>query len=302
MSADAIAAIDLGSHSTRLLIERAGEPVVRLVELTKLSEGMRETGVIQPTALDRVRSALTAYRREMDTHDVVRVRVAATAAARDAKNGAEFIAMVTEAAGTAPDILTGDAEAELTFLGATAELDPERGPFLVIDIGGRSTEFAYGHHEFEGGISLEIGSVRLSEEYLESDPPRADELSACVTVTGAWLDDVDRELPQARRARTVIGVAGTVSAAVAVEIGLMEYDRDQMHHFELSRDAAEDVFRTLATESRADRAHNPGLPPGRVDTIVGGMSILVKTMRHFDLDGMLASEADILDGLVRSIR
>ena len=299
---DTIAAIDLGSHSSRLLIERDGETLVRLVELTKLSEGMKESGLIQPAAFERVRVALTEYRRVMDEHGVSRARVAATSAARDATNGADFVAMVTEVTGYEPEIFSGDTEAEMTFLGATAELDPADGPFLVIDIGGRSTEFAYGHESFEAGISLEMGSVRLSEEYLESDPPRPEELSACVTVAGAWLEDVDRELPQAHSAKTVIGVAGTISTAVAVELGLLEYDRDQIHGFELPKEACEAVFRTLATEDRDDRAHNPGLPAGRVDTIVGGMSILVKIMRHFDLDHLVASEADILDGLARSIR
>lgn len=299
---ETIAAIDLGSHSSRLLVERDGETLVRLVELTKLSEGMGETGQIQPAAFDRVRAALSEYRRVMDEHGVVRARVAATSAARDAKNGADFVAMVTEVTGYEPEIFSGDTEAEMTFMGATAELDPADGPFLVIDIGGRSTEFAYGHESFEAGISLEMGSVRFSEEFLESDPPRPEELSACVTVAGAWLEDVDRELPQAHSAKTVIGVAGTISTAVAVEIGLPEYDRDEIHGFELTKEACEDVFRTLATEDRQDRAHNPGLPAGRVDTIVGGMSILVKIMRHFDLDHLVASEADILDGLARSIR
>ena len=299
---ETIAAIDLGSHSSRLLVERDGETLVRLVELTKLSEGMGETGKIQPAAFDRVRTALSEYRQVMDEHGVVRARVGATAAARDATNGADFVAMVTEVTGYEPEVFSGDTEAEMTFLGATAELDPADGPFLVIDIGGRSTEFAYGHESFEAGISLEMGSVRFSEEFLESDPPRPEELSACVTVAGTWLEDVDRELPQAHSAKTVIGVAGTISTAVAVEIGLPEYDRNEIHGFELSKEACEDVFRTLATEDREDRAHNPGLPEGRVDTIVGGMSILVKIMRHFDLDHLVASEADILDGLARSIR
>ncbi len=138
--------------------------------------------------------------------------------------------------------------------------------------------------------------------YIESDPPKPEELSNCITYAGAWLDDVDRELPQVHGAKTVLGVAGTISTAVSVEIGLPEYDRDQIHHFSLTRDAAEDVFRTLATETRADRAFNPGLPAGRIDTIVGGMAILVRTMRHFDLESLRASESDILDGLARSVQ
>jgi exopolyphosphatase/guanosine-5'-triphosphate,3'-diphosphate pyrophosphatase len=278
--------------------------VVREVELTKLGKGLDATGELQPDALDRVYAALARYRSLLDDHDVAssHIRVAATAAARDASNGAAFIKRVTEIVGAPASVLTGEEEGELTFVGATRELDPADGPFLVIDIGGASTEFSYGGDGFEAAISLNIGSVRLSDMYLESDPPRPEELSNCVTYAGSWLDDVDRELPQAHHAATVVGVAGTISTAVAVEIGLPEYDRDQIHHFRLTREAAEDVFRTLATENREDRAFNPGLPAGRVDTIVGGMAILVRIMRHFDLDELLASESDILDGLARSVQ
>jgi len=297
-----IAAIDCGTHSTRLLIEIDGSAIVREVELTKVGEGLRPGGALADAAMDRVIAALVRYRALMDGHGVTRCRVAATSAARDASNGAAFIERIGDIIGTPAEILDGRTEGELTFLGATAELDGAKGPFLVVDIGGGSTELAFGNDKCEASISLDIGSVRLSEQYLDSDPPRPEELSACVTVTGAWLDDVDREIPQAHTATTVIGVAGTVSTAVAVELGLSEYDREMIHHFELTREAAEDVFRTLATENRVDRGFNPGLPAGRVDTIVGGMAILVKIMRHFDLSSILASESDILDGLARSIR
>ena len=302
MTEATIAAIDCGTHSTRLLIERDSEALVREVELTRLGAGLDPGGSLQPPALERVYTTLERYRTLMDRFKVDRIRVAATSAARDAANGPAFLERVASIVGAPAELLDGKVEGGMTFLGATAELDPADGPFLVIDIGGGSTEFAFGTHACEESLSLDIGSVRLSEKYLESDPPRPEELSACITVTGAWLDDVDREMPQARSARTVVGVAGTVSTAVAVEIGLADYDRDRIHHFRLTREAAEDVFRTLATENREDRAANPGLPSGRVDTIVGGMSILVKVMRHFDLPTMLASESDILDGLARSIR
>jgi len=298
------AAIDCGSHSTRLLIMQGDQSRVRHVELTKLGAGLDGTGQLQPDALTRVYGALDRYRKVLDEHGVrpARVRLAATAAARDASNGAEFIARATEIIGAQAEVLSGELEGEMTFLGATRELDPADGPFLVIDIGGASTEFSFGGSEFEAAVSLDIGSVRLTEKYIESDPPKAEELSNCVTYAGAWLDDVDRELPQARTAKTVVGVAGTIATAVAVEIGIPEYDRDQIHHFVLTREAAEDVFRTLATENREDRAFNPGLPAGRVDTIVGGMAILVRIMRHFDLDSLVASESDILDGLARSVQ
>ena len=304
MSDEPYAAIDCGSHSTRLLIMSGDETLVRLVELTKLGQGLDVTGALQPDALERVYTALRQYRTKLDEHrvDPGRVRVAATAAARDASNGAEFIAAASEIIGSPATVLSGEQEGELTFLGATRELDAADGPFLVIDIGGASTEFSYGHESFDAAISLDIGSVRLTDMYIETDPPLPEELSNCVTYTGAWLDDVDRELPQAHQAKTVVGVAGTISTAVAVEIGIPEYDREQIHHFTLTREAAEDVFRTLATEDRDDRSFNPGLPAGRVDTIVGGMAILVSIMRHFELDSLLASESDILDGLARSVQ
>lgn len=298
------AAIDCGSHSTRLLIMHGDTTLVREVELTKLGKGLDAAGELQPEALERVYTALRRYRSLLDDHQVdpARVRVAATAAARDASNGPEFIAAASAIVGSPAHVLSGVEEGELTFLGATRELNPADGPFLVIDIGGASTEFSCGGDSFDDAISLDIGSVRLTDMYIETDPPKADELSNCVTYAAAWLDDVDRELPQAHHATTVVGVAGTISTAVAVEIGIPEYDRDLIHHFTLTREAAEDVFRTLATENRQDRACNPGLPMGRVDTIVGGMAILVSIMRHLGLDSLLASESDILDGLARSVQ
>ena len=296
-------AVDCGSHSTRLLINDGDTTLVREVELTKLAQGLDPLTGLQPEAMQRVLAAAERYRQLLDRHGVTseNLRVAATSAARDASNGASFIAELGEVLGTNADVISGETEGELTWLGATRELDPAAGPYLVIDIGGASTEFAYGGESFEAAVSLDIGSVRLTEKYSEHDPPLPEELSNCVTYTGAWLDDVDRNMPQAHTAKTVVGVAGTISTAVAVEIGLLEYDRDQIHHFELTREAAEDVFRTLATENRHDRAFNPGLPPGRVDTIVGGMAILVSIMRHLDLDTLIASESDILDGLARSV-
>ena len=298
------AAIDCGTHSTRLLIMRGDDPVVREMTLTRLGEGLVPGGPLHPQAIERVLTTTRRYRTLLDEQGVEpgRVRVAATSAARDAANGAEFVAELGRIVGASAEILDGSSEGALTFAGATAGLDPALGPFLVVDIGGGSTEFAYGTTECEASLSLDVGSVRLSEMYLHSDPPAPEELSNCVTYVGAWLDDIDREMPQARQANMVIGVAGTISTAVAIEIGLAEYDRDAIHHFELTRSAAEDVFRTLATERRVDRAHNPGLPRGRIDTIVGGMSILVRIMRHFDLDRLTASESDFLDGLAWSVR
>jgi exopolyphosphatase / guanosine-5'-triphosphate,3'-diphosphate pyrophosphatase len=229
-----------------------------------------------------------------------RVRATATSAARDSANRDEFFDAAAHALGTRPELLSGEDEAALSFLGATAELE-EGAPYLVVDVGGGSTEFVVGTEKPEGAISIDIGCVRITEQFLHSDPPAAEELSQAVSVVRDHLADVDREVPGAVSARTLVGLAGTVTTMAAVELGLAEYDRDAIHHFRLPRAAAEDVFRTLATEPADRRRHNPGLEPGRVDVIVGGALIVVSIMRYWGFDEMLVSEADILDGLVRSI-
>ena len=150
-------------------------------------------------------------------------------------------------------------------------------------------------------LSVDIGCVRLTEKYVTTDPPAPEELVACLSITEAHLDDVAREIPQCGQARTFVGLAGTVATAAAVEIGLAEYDRDRIHHFVLTKEAAEDVYRTLVTESRAERVHNPGLEEARADVIVGGMCILVRVMRYFGIDELVVSESDILDGLAASL-
>jgi exopolyphosphatase/guanosine-5'-triphosphate,3'-diphosphate pyrophosphatase len=178
------------------------------------------------------------------------------------------------------------------------------GPFLVFDLGGGSTEFVYGTTGPDGGIeasrSADVGCVRLTERFLAGDPPAPEDLTAAISYTESWLDDVMVAIPQLGEARTVIGLAGTVSTVAAVEIGLATYDRDQIHHFVLTKAAAEDVFRTLATEKRVDRLHNPGLEEARADVIVGGCCALVAIYRRLGLEEVLVSEADILDGLARS--
>jgi exopolyphosphatase/guanosine-5'-triphosphate,3'-diphosphate pyrophosphatase len=226
----------------------------------------------------------------------------ATSAARDAHNRDDFFTAATAAVGVAPELLGGDEEARLSFLGATSELEPDDGPFLVADIGGGSTEFAVGAKEPDGVLSTDIGCVRLTEKFLHSDPPAPEELSQAFDIVRGHLDDVARVIPSVADVRRFVGLAGTVTTMAAVELGLATYDRDRIHHFVLTRAAAEDVFRTLATESRRQRIHNPGLEEARADVIVGGAVIVTAIMRYFDFDECLVSEADILDGLVLSLR
>lgn len=294
------AAIDCGTNSARLLISDGTTPATRLMEVTRLGAGVDRSGRLDPAAIERTLAVLRSYREVMDRYDVAGVRIAATSAARDAANRDDFFGPAGEIVGAEPELLSGEDEARLSFEGATAELGDVAGRSLVVDIGGGSTEFALGRDRMESSLSIDIGCVRLTEKYLHHDPPLPEELSNCLAVVEQHLDDVAREVPGAGDAVRFVGLAGTVTTVAAVEIGLASYDRDAIHHFVLTREAAEDVFRTLATERLEDRRHNPGLEPGRADVIVGGCCVLVGVFRHFGFEECLVSEADILDGLVRS--
>ena len=301
-----VAAIVCGTNSTRLLVARGGadgtfEQLDRRMVITRLGAGVDARRALDPVAVDRTLDVLRGYRRAMDEAGVERVRASGTSAVRDATNGDNFLSEAADVVGAPVELLSGDDEGCLAFAGATADLDPAQGPFLVVDIGGGSTEFIVGTTEPEGLVSVDVGCVRLTERFLHSDPPTPEELSAAITVTTAHLEDVARILPATREARCLVGLAGTVTTVAAVELGLQEYDRDRTHHLRLTRAAAEDVFRTLATEARADRIHNPGLEEARADVIVGGCCVLVAVMRFFEADELLVSEADLLDGLARSL-
>ena len=298
-----LAGIDCGTNSTRLLVaDDSGKTVERLMRITRLGQGVDATGRLADEAITRTVSVLEEYRTVLDRYGVERVRMTATSAARDASNRDDFFTAATAAVGVTPELLGGDEEARLSFLGATLELEPDDGPFLVADVGGGSTEFAVGAKEPDGVLSTDIGCVRLTEKFLHSDPPAPEELSQAFDIVRGHLDDVARVIPSVADVRRFVGLAGTVTTMAAVELGLATYDRDRIHHFVLTRAAAEDVFRTLATESRRQRIHNPGLEEARADVIVGGAVIVTAIMRYFEFDECLVSEADILDGLVRSLR
>lgn len=301
-----VAAVDMGTNSTRLLIADVDGPQLRAVDrrmrITRLGQGVDASRRLHADAIARVVAALDEYASAIRDAGVTRVRAVTTSAARDAANREDLLDACERALGVRPEVISGAEEAQLSFLGATADLpDGTAAPYLVVDIGGGSTEFIVGTREPEALVSIDMGCVRLTEQFLHSDPPAPEELSAAVSVVRDHLADVDRDVPGAASTRTLIGLAGTVSTLAAVEQGLADYDTDKIHHFRLSRAAAEDVFRTLATEPAAERRHNPGLDPGRVDVIVGGAIVAVSVMRHWDFAEMLCSEADILDGIARSL-
>lgn len=309
------AAVDVGTNSVRLLVAEADgrqaplDTLDRRMTITRLGQGVGASGRLGSEAVERTLSVLGEYRQVLDDLGVAQLRATATSAVRDAANRDDFLLPAKEILGVTPEVLSGEEEGRLTFLGATTGLsDPP--PHLVVDIGGGSTEFIVGSSDPSGNghdtprvrgvLSVDVGCVRLTEAYLHSDPPAPEELSQAISVVGAHLADVDRLLPATSEAETLVGVAGTVTTVAAVELGLPTYDAEALHHFRLTHAAAEDVFRTLATEPAEDRRHNPGLEPARVDVIVGGAAVLVAVMRHFGFEEMLVSEADILDGLVRS--
>jgi exopolyphosphatase/guanosine-5'-triphosphate,3'-diphosphate pyrophosphatase len=301
-----LGAVDIGTNSTRLMVADVDgrdaplRTLDRRMRITRLGQGVDATRRFAPEAIERTVAVLREYRRALDEHHVTRVRAVATSAARDATNRDDFFTAGRDALGGVElELVSGDEEARLSFLGATTGLDAP-SPYLVVDIGGGSTEFIVGTTEPEGALSVDIGCVRLTEHYLHGDPPTAEELSQAVSVVRDHLADVARELPQVRGARTLIGLAGTITTVAAIEMGLPEYDAEKIHHFRLTKAAAEDVFRTLATETVAQRRHNPGLEPARADVIVGGAIVAVSILRAFGFEEMLVSEADILDGLIRS--
>jgi exopolyphosphatase/guanosine-5'-triphosphate,3'-diphosphate pyrophosphatase len=303
-----VAALDIGTNSTRLLVAdvdgtgRDGKlrQLDRRMRITRLGQGVDRTRALGPEAIARTVDVLREYRDAIDEHGVERIRATATSAARDATNRDEFFSAALDALGVTPELLSGEEEAALSFLGATADLDAP-SPYLVVDIGGGSTEFVLGADEPTGLVSLDIGCVRITEQFLTSDPPAPEELANAVATVRDLIADVPRLVPGATEAATLVGLAGTITTVAAIELGLPEYDPERIHHFHLSRTAAEDVFRTLATESAEQRAHNPGLEAGRVDVIVGGTIVLVNVMRVLGFDEVLVSEADILDGLARSL-
>jgi exopolyphosphatase/guanosine-5'-triphosphate,3'-diphosphate pyrophosphatase len=300
-----LAAIDCGTNSTRLLISegtgRQRRALDRQNTITRLGKGVDATGRLDPEAIDRTVATLRRYKESIDGHGATAVRMTATSAARDAGNATDFFDAAEEAIGTRPELITGEEEGQLSFTGATAELDPADGPFLVVDIGGGSTECIVGTERVDVVRSLDLGCVRLTEKHLHSDPPAPEELSNAIAEATDHFDDLLREVPQVHTARQVVGLAGTITTVAAVELGLLEWDRDAIHHFVLTRAAAEDVFRTLATERLSDRVHNPGLEGARADVIVGGCCALVALFRSLGVDDLLVSESDILDGLVFSL-
>jgi exopolyphosphatase / guanosine-5'-triphosphate,3'-diphosphate pyrophosphatase len=301
----AVAAIDCGTNSTRLLVlDEDGKTLERSMRITRLGEGVDATGALTPEAIGRSVTVLREYRQVMDRLGVTRGRLVATSATRDATNGDEFLLQAGEVTGLEPELLAGTEEGRLSLAGAVSDLDPSEGPFLVLDIGGGSTELVSGEGPDDPAlavVSLQVGCVRLTERFLTSDPPTQEQRWAAEAVVDDLLDRAVEDHPTFLTTHRLVGLAGTVTTLASLNMGLDLYDREQVHHAVLTMEEVQAWYRTLAaevTEARLDRA---GMVRGREDVIVGGALILAQVMARFGFTECLVSEADILDGMAGSL-
>ena len=298
-----VAAIDCGTNSIRLLIADVVDgtltDVARRMEIVRLGEGVDRTGRLSDAALARTRKALLGYAAEIAELGVTNVRMCATSASRDASNAQDFRDMVRGVLGVGPEVITGDEEARLSFLGAVTGLRAEP-PYLVFDIGGGSTEFVTGDSEVEHAISMDIGCVRMTERHLRGDPPTAAEIEAATRDITAAVERALAAVP-GRDARTVVGLAGTVTTVTALALGLPAYEASRIHHARVGRDAVARVTTDLLAMPVAQRLALPVMHPGRADVIGAGALILRTILELSGAAELVASEHDILDGIAFSI-
>lgn len=308
-----VAAVDCGTNSTRLLVVAADGTVLdRQMRITRLGEGVDATRKLSPAAIERTVAVLRAYRQRMDELEVGDVRTIATSAARDAVNADEFTVAVTEILGVPPEILSGDEEGWLSFCGATAHLPAGagRGPVLVADIGGGSTELTVGFPSAAGAQpapavatrSLDIGCVRVSERHLRHDPPWPAEIAEARLAVAEQIEGARLELPDLTPDGLMVGLAGTVSTLAALHKGVAVYDRARIHHAVLERAVVERWLRVLSGQDARTRRSHPGMDEGREDVIVGGIIVLAEIMAAFGRMECLVSEDDILDGIAAELR
>jgi len=280
-----VAAIDLGTNTTRLLVADVADgrvdEIMCQTRITRLGEGVDERRRLLPLPIARVRNCLADYRSDLETLGAERTLLVATSAIRDAENGEAFLGEIELSYGFTTRLLSGSEEAELTFRGV-GEVDDGT---IVVDIGGGSTELI----GTGLSISLDLGSVRLTERHLPSDPPTKDELDSCAAT-------VRSELPDGVRPRRAVGVAGTITSLAALDLGLAEYDRDRVHGHRLSGEGIDAQLERLAAMPLAERRRVPALEPERAPVIVAGAVILREVMRHFGLQAIEASERDLLHG------
>ena len=303
-----VAAIDCGTNSIRLLIADIENgtltDVVRTMVIVRLGEGVDKTGEFSQAALARTFAAIETFALLISQHQPERVRFVATSASRDVSNRSEFMDGVLSRLGIEPDIISGDEEAELSFLGATADLvneqEPPAAPYLVVDIGGGSTEFVLGTTGPTAAISTNVGCVRMTERHLISDPATPQEIAAAIADIDAAIDLAYQSVPISQ-AHSLIGLAGSVTTVAAIALGLSEYDSTAIHG---SRISALDIHRItgeLLAMTRAQRARLGPMHEGRIDVIGSGALVLDRIMIRTGLGEVVVSERDILDGIARGL-
>ncbi|MGZ8801562.1 MAG: Ppx/GppA phosphatase family protein [Mycobacterium sp.] len=308
-----VAAVDCGTNSIRLLIADVTDgrltDVHREMRIVRLGQGVDATGQFAPDALERTHAALSDYADLMRLHEVSAARMVATSAARDVSNREAFFTMTSEVLGAVvpgavAEVITGAEEAGLSFHGAIGELDSAAAPFVMVDLGGGSTEVVLGSDDVVASFSADIGCVRLTERCLHSDPPTDEEIAAARTVVHDALDEALRLVP-VERARTWVGVAGTMTTLAALANQMTTYDSDAIHLSRVGFDDLLAVCADLLAMTRQQRAVLGPMHEGRVD-VIGGGAIIVQELaaalaERAGINELVVSEHDILDGIALSI-
>jgi len=301
-----VAALDCGTNSIRLLIaeENLGAStfteISRKMSIVKLGEGVDKNKAFLPDAISRTLAALKVFAADISEAGVEQVRFCATSATRDAQNRDEFLIPVAQILGITPEVISGEEEARLSFKGATQGLDKASGPFLVVDIGGGSTEFVFGSDHVDAARSVNIGCVRMSERHFKSDPPTKSEIeSARVDIKNAIA--LAAEVVPIKSAKTLVAVAGTATTVAAAALNLAKYDSDLIHLAKISAIETRRVSDWLLSRNRQERSDLGYMHPGRVDVIAAGSLVLAEIIEATGLESFVASENDILDGMVWSM-
>ena len=298
-----VAAIDVGTNSTNLLvIDEHGKELTRVITSTRLGEGLHSTGELSVEAMTRTVEVITSYIATAQSLGATMIQIVGTAACRRARNTATFSDLLKEKTQLTLEVLSESDEAAMTFSGALIGLPVIDTPTMVIDIGGGSTEYTVGTESIEIFASIPFGAVTSTDSHISSDLPRPEDLTNLIGAVSDELEDITRDHPVVGSQMRTVGVAGTIVTIAAVELGLHDFDDSALHGMSLSRDAAEDVFRTVATEPLALRAQNPGLGSDRADIIVAGCCILVATMRRLHLSEITVSTRGLLDGVASRVR
>ncbi|MEV7173680.1 Ppx/GppA phosphatase family protein [Streptomyces sp. NPDC093224] len=309
-----VAGIDCGTNSIRLLVADCDPATGELVELdrrmtiVRLGQGVDRTGRLAPEALERTFAACREYAGIIKELGAERVRFVATSASRDAENREDFVRGVVEILGVEPEVISGDQEAEFSFTGATRELAAHEHlarPFLVVDIGGGSTEFVVGDDHVRAARSVDVGCVRMTERHLVvdgvvTDPPSEEQIAAIRADIEAALDLAAETVPLAE-ARTLVGLAGSVTTLAGIALGLPAYESSAIHHSRITHEQVREITERMLTSTHDERAAIPVMHPGRVDVIGAGALVLLAIMERTGAEEVVVSEHDILDGIAWSV-